>query len=272
MYNQVSPIVKALLEGSNDPPVGCFVFDSDDHIRYQDGIDVSGHNYNCHRQIEIKNNIDGGEGYTITIYNQDDIHPLWNTNIQMAPKPMKIVGMKNNVVCLQGFGYDVMGGSFSDYAIDIYVVGEEISKIILKMLDRNVELEYFRKNTQLQSPLDDRRYILNSRSEQMINNVLTWFESYPQYYTVVCDYYEFEEAQAKYIDVYHKGTFGNRYLFYPDADGNINSVALYGQYLQQHYDTISASMKCFDLDVTKIFFDTEGPTPFLDIYVKYDNG
>lgn len=144
MYNQTSTFIKAILAGNNNPANGSFVFDSNDHIRYQNGIDVSGHNYNCHRRIEIKNNINGGEGYTVTIYNLDGIHPVWGTNVQMAPKQMKIVRKKDNVVSLQGFGYDMMGGSFSDYGIDLYFIEEDVSKVVLKMLDRNIELEYFK--------------------------------------------------------------------------------------------------------------------------------
>ena len=137
-------IIKSILEGNNNPITGSYVFDSSDHIRYQNGINISGHNYNCHRRIEIKNNINGGEGYTVTIYNLDGVHPLWGNNVQMTPKQMKIVRQKNNIVSLQGFGYDMHGGSFDDYAIDLYFVGEEVSKVILKMLDRNVQLEYFK--------------------------------------------------------------------------------------------------------------------------------
>lgn len=144
MNYQALPIIRAILEGNNNPCTGSFVFDSSDHIRYQNGIDVSGHNYNCHRRIEIKNNINGGEGYTVTIYNLDGIHPVWGTNVQMAPKQMKVIKKRGNVVSLQGFGYDMMGGRFSDYAIDLYFIGEDVSKVVLKMLDRNIELEYFK--------------------------------------------------------------------------------------------------------------------------------
>lgn len=148
----VSPIIRAILGGNNTPPFGCYVFDSDDHIRYENGIDVSGHNYNCHRQIEIKRDLNGsGEGYIVTIYNLDGVDPFWGTNVQMAPKPMKIVGQKGNVVSLQGFGYDMMGGDFADYAIDLYFTGTEVVKIVLKLLDRDVELEYFKKDVFPQS-------------------------------------------------------------------------------------------------------------------------
>ena len=137
-------ITESLLSGDNKPNVGEFKFDSTDHIRYQNGMNVSGHNYGCHRQVEIKNNISGGEGYTVTIYNMDGNHPFWGNNVQMAPKQMKIVKVQNNIVSLVGFGCDIMGNQFSDYAIDVYFIGKEVEKIVLKMLDRNIELEYLK--------------------------------------------------------------------------------------------------------------------------------
>ncbi|MBR4390256.1 MAG: hypothetical protein IKT00_13935 [Prevotella sp.] len=137
-------MLESLLSGNNNPDVGEFRFDSTDHIRYQNGIDVSGHNYGCHRQIEIKNNINGGEGYTVTIFNLDGNHPLWGSNVQMAPKQMKIINVVDNIISLRGFGYDMMGSPFSDYGIDIYFDNKEIEKIKLKMFDRNIELEYLK--------------------------------------------------------------------------------------------------------------------------------
>lgn len=137
-------IIDSLLSGNNNPDIGECTFDSSDHIRYHYGQDMSGHNYNCHRQINIKKNINGGIGYTVTIYNQDSIHPLWGNNVQMAPKQMRIERVANNIVSLVGFGSDSLGNSFSDYAIDVYFHDKDIDKIVLKMLDRNIELEYLK--------------------------------------------------------------------------------------------------------------------------------
>ena len=131
-----------LLNGNNFPTGEPVKFDSSDHIRYANGINVSGHNYGCNRQIEIQKNIKGDEGYTVTIYNMDSIHPMWGNNVQMAPKQMRIIDVKGNIVSLRGFGYDIMGSSFSDYAIDLFFKETDIEKAILKLLDRNIELEY----------------------------------------------------------------------------------------------------------------------------------
>ena len=49
--------VRYLLEGNNYPSNGQVVFDSSDHIRFQNGQDISGHNYGCNRRLVIKKNI-----------------------------------------------------------------------------------------------------------------------------------------------------------------------------------------------------------------------
>ena len=60
--------VKCLLEGNNYPSNGQVVFDSSDHIRFQNGQNVSGHNYGCNRRLVIEKNIQGDEGYTGEFY------------------------------------------------------------------------------------------------------------------------------------------------------------------------------------------------------------
>lgn len=67
---------KSLLEGNNYPLEGCISFDSSDHIRFQNGQNVSGHNYGCNRRLVVEKNIHGDEGYTITMYNLDGVHLL----------------------------------------------------------------------------------------------------------------------------------------------------------------------------------------------------
>lgn len=137
-------ICEDLLDGNNYPTGEPVKFGSSDHIRYSNGVDASGHNYGCNRQIEIQKNIEGSEGYTVTIYNLDGVHPIWGNNVQMAPKQMNIINVRDNIVSLRGFGYDMMGSPFSNYGIDIHFIDNEIDKIVLKMFDRNIEIEYLK--------------------------------------------------------------------------------------------------------------------------------
>ena len=101
-------MIDDIIKGNNNPSEGKAIFDSSDHIRFQNGKDVSGHNYGCNRRFVIEKNIEGGEGYTVTMYNLDGNHPLWQNNIQMAPKRMRIVSVNDNIVELCGYGYEML--------------------------------------------------------------------------------------------------------------------------------------------------------------------
>ena len=145
--------LSSIIKGDNNPPCGKIVFDSSDHVRFQNGQNVSEHNYNCHRRITIEKNIEGAEGYTVTMYNMDGMHPLWQNNVQMAPKRMKIVNVDRNIVELRGYGYDenalAMGApleaaSFENYGIAIMIENDAIVRAQLNMYDRNVSIVYLK--------------------------------------------------------------------------------------------------------------------------------
>ena len=144
-------IIKNLIVGNNNPQEGIIIFDSSDHIRFQNGQDVSGHNYGCNRRLVIEKNIQGDEGYTVTMYNLDGIHPLWQNNVQMAPKRMKIIKVDGNIVELRGYGFDenalAMGvpheaASFENYGIAIMIENDAIVRAQLNMFDRNISIVY----------------------------------------------------------------------------------------------------------------------------------
>lgn len=144
-------IIKNLIVGNNNPPEGIIIFDSSDHIRFQNGQDESGHNYGCNRRLVIEKNIQGDEGYTVTMYNLDGNHPLWQNNVQMAPKRMKIIKVDGNIVELRGYGFDenalAMGApleaaSFENYGIAIMIENDAIVRAQLNMFDRNISIVY----------------------------------------------------------------------------------------------------------------------------------
>ena len=145
--------IQYLIEGDNYPPVGYASFDSSDHIRFQSGNDVSGHNFGCNRRFVIEKNIEGGEGYTVTMYNLDGLHPLWKDNIQMAPKRMRIVSTSENIVELRGYGYDenalALGAplsdvSFASYGVVLLIEKNAIKRIQLNMYDRDISIVYLK--------------------------------------------------------------------------------------------------------------------------------
>jgi len=136
--------LNALMFGNNNPPEGYIIFNSSDHIRYQDGQDVSDHNYNCNRVVKIEKNISGNQGYTVTIFNADGNHPFWGDNIQMAPKQMKIIKIENDIISLRGYGVDSLNASFSDYGVDLLIQNTEIVRIQLNMFDRGISILYLK--------------------------------------------------------------------------------------------------------------------------------
>lgn len=142
-----------LIDGNNYPSIGYVSFDSSDHIRFQNGKDVSGHNYGCNRRFVIEKNIEGGEGYTVTMYNLDGLHPLWKDNIQMAPKRMRIVSVNDSIVELRGYGYDesalAMGAplsdaSFASYGVVLLIENNAIKRMQLNMYDRDIIIVYLK--------------------------------------------------------------------------------------------------------------------------------
>lgn len=121
-----------------------FIFESSDHLRYENKIHVSGPHGGAKRIIKVEKNISGLSGYTVTLFNGDGDHPIWQNNVQMAPKAMKVIEATNEKIVLRGFGHDIMGSSFSDYGMTIILSNNIVEKCFLHMHDRNVDIEYLK--------------------------------------------------------------------------------------------------------------------------------
>lgn len=135
-----------------------FVFESSDHIRYQNGIHVAGPHGGARRAVKVEPNrngcegynIQGGDGYIVTIYNLDGPHPLWQNNVQMSPKPMRIVSRVQDRIILRGytvqaispFGWIDFEGQ--NYGLTIILKDDEVEKCVLHMHDRKVDIEYMK--------------------------------------------------------------------------------------------------------------------------------
>ena len=78
------------------------------HQRYENGIPIN-EIQKSNRTINIEENSDGcqgynlikGDGYIVTIINNDGNHPLFNNSIQMSPKPMRIINQTENKIVLR---------------------------------------------------------------------------------------------------------------------------------------------------------------------------
>ena len=114
-----------------------FEFKSYDHIRYQDGRVVSGPHGGANRVITVNPDKQNRDGFLVTIYNADGLHPLWRDNVQMGTKTMRIISKTESLVRMQGYGF-----MMDDYAFDIYHHDGNILKCTLYLLERNVKIEY----------------------------------------------------------------------------------------------------------------------------------
>jgi len=132
-----------------------FVFKSPDHLRYEAGKRISGpHNGGAGRVIKVEPDKFMEDNFIVTIFNSDGNHPLWQNNIQMAPKQMRVMENNTNKIVLRGWGNDDMGESFADYALTINFKEKMVFNCILHMYDRNVDIKYL-DQTELNDPIDD---------------------------------------------------------------------------------------------------------------------
>ncbi len=115
-----------------------FLFYSSDHLRYQDGVHVSGPHGGAPRAIKVEPNISGNEGYTVSMYNTDG----GAATLQMATKQMRLKNVETNRIELIGYGHDIYGTPFSDYGLTICHNEGAIYKCILHLHDRGVDIEY----------------------------------------------------------------------------------------------------------------------------------
>lgn len=146
-------ILHSLLEGSNNPPEGKTVFQSNTHQRYENGTPTRGEQVGCHRDIVIEKNISGGIGYTVSVENPDAMPGSWGAT-PMGTKPMKVLAAVNGKIELRGYGYDrtavAMGipmsdATFENYGMTIYHNGHDITHCVLHMIERNVDIDYYVK-------------------------------------------------------------------------------------------------------------------------------
>jgi hypothetical protein len=133
-----------------------FIIQSSDDLRYEHGIHVSGPHGGARRAIVVEPNTSGvdgfdlvpGDGVIVSIYNLDGPNSFWKDNLQMAHKPLRIVGRKESRIELRGFlvqarstfGWVDFEGA--DYGLTIELDGDQVEQCTLHMFDRHVDIVY----------------------------------------------------------------------------------------------------------------------------------
>jgi len=187
-----------------------FIFNSSDHLRYENGRHVSGPHGGAPRAVKVEPNIAGNVGYTVTMFNTDG-----QSVVQMAPKQMKIIQQEYDRVVLKGYGYDNMGSSFADYGLSVYYKNDIVEKCILHMHDRSVDIEYLKSESQTiekestkENGIEEIKIFLNKFMPQPKHIKMDLAQQTDDLNNLGCDYYnenDIENAIIHYkkaLDIY----------------------------------------------------------------------
>ncbi len=155
-----------------------FTFSSNQHLRYENNSPVHGLQ-NCVRTISVEVNKNGcngyklnpGDGYIVKVFNNDLNRPM------MADKPMRIHSQSATFVELRGYSviaqtpFGWQEHDLSDYGLTVYYENGNVSKCVLHMYDRNIRIEYMKKEN-----LTQNKTTINTT----VNNQLTETELFVQ--------------------------------------------------------------------------------------------
>ena len=111
---------------------------------------------------------------------------------------------------------------------------------------------------------------LNDDSIAKINTIVAGFRRLHLFNSYEIGSFVYDEQLGVHgIGIRKNGTPCNLFLFYPmpGGCGEIESIAIYGQCLHEHYKAIESSMSIFGLPVDSIQNDF-GLEPFIDVHLK----
>lgn len=147
-----------------------FSFKSNCHQRYENGYPKMGLQ-ECIRTVSVEKNTNGckgyklepGIGYIVKVFNDDLGKP------NMSDKPMKVVRKTDNSVELRGFPIEAQTPfgwqevDYRDYGFVVYYKDGKVDKCVLYMYDRNIRIEYCKKE-------------ISSLKEREIENAMTSYK------------------------------------------------------------------------------------------------
>ncbi len=110
---------------------------------------------------------------------------------------------------------------------------------------------------------------LNNDSLRRIGNIVNGFRNYPAYASYSINSYTYDtRTGAHALEITRYGQLVNLWLFMPGMDGKIESIAVYGSYLQGHLNSILSSMTVFGMKVSSAEIDRSGNSDYVDIYLE----
>ena len=111
---------------------------------------------------------------------------------------------------------------------------------------------------------------LNSKSLIMVKTVYNNFRVHPSYsgYTITIDNNDIQGSAS--ITIYRDGLNINKFYFYPNSvNGDIESIAIYGNQLNGHFNSINSSKIAFGLRIIDIELVTQNTmSPFVDVNLQ----
>ena len=134
-------------EASNTLPVfniSEVYFKSSKHVQHHKEKDVS-ESLNEKRAIKVEPNIHGKKGVSVTTFKLNGFVPFWGNKVELTPKQMDIVESHSEKSILKG--YDDLSDpekKHSNYKLTIYHPNNDIEKIVLHKLHKNIEIEYLK--------------------------------------------------------------------------------------------------------------------------------
>lgn len=109
---------------------------------------------------------------------------------------------------------------------------------------------------------------LNKESMRRIENIANGFRNHPAYkdFDIMSYPYGFNiiGPNAHALEITKHGEFVNLWLFFPDNDGSIESIAVYGKFLDGHLNAIRRTMTVFGMPVSSVSKEC-GASEFVDI-------
>ncbi|MGM9794965.1 MAG: hypothetical protein ACI3ZZ_01920 [Candidatus Aphodosoma sp.] len=235
-----------------------FVFVSDCHQRYENGSEVMGLQQ-CVRTVSVEKNTNGcrgyrlipGDGYIVKIFNDD----IGNPN--MSDKPMRIVDKTPGKVELRGFLIEAQTPfgwqevDYSDYGFTVYYSNGKVSKCVLHMFDRNVDLEY-RKSENSASYLNVVADDIPAKSkskphfEELAQQAMSFLQMGNDgdavYHPMYKAWREIQQAPSRLKDVQDKALLGNG-LFVFISYGTVQDIDDRQQIISLAYLLLSDAIK-----------------------------